>query len=210
MYRFFWELAFHNHQEFFEENRARYQKEVKIPLYQLAALLLPTALEMDPKFETRLATTVSRIRRDTRYSKDKSPYRDHAWIAFRYPSHAVSMSFSPYIEFNRESYGYGMGMYAPDTERMQKIRNRILAQPLQFLDLVENPAFCSRFTMEGESYKKPRFFHENETIQQYLNLRRLSFSFSSSDIKKTTQPEILDECLDALKLLTPVYRFLFI
>ena len=208
MYRFFWELAFHNDPAFFEENRARYVREVKDPLYALALNLLPTALEMDPNFTTKLSGIVSRIRRDTRYSHDKSPYRDHAWLGFRYPGNAVSESFTPYIEFERESYGYGMGMYAPDAKRMADIRARILAAPETFLSLAEDRAFAGKFTVEGESFKRVRYPNENPIIESFLNRRNLSFCYSSPELKRTTRPEILDECRAALQLMTPMYQFL--
>ena len=72
-YRFFWEIAFQNNREFFEANRERYKRVVQEPLFLLAEELLPTALEIDPGFSPKLSNIVSRIRRDTRYTRDKSP-----------------------------------------------------------------------------------------------------------------------------------------
>ena len=43
MYRFFWEIAFHNDESFYRDNLERYKREVKIPLYALAAKLIPAA-----------------------------------------------------------------------------------------------------------------------------------------------------------------------
>lgn len=208
MYRFFWELAFQNHESFYRENLPRYEREVKKPLYALAEALVPTGLKMDPNFNTRISTMVSRLRRDTRYSHDLAPFRDHAWISFRYPGHAVSMSFAPYIEFNREDYGYGMGMYAPDTERMQDIRNRILGDPERFLELLHEPRFEKTFQVDGAAYKKPKFTHENPEIARFLNQRQLLFYYTSKDLKRTVQPQILDECREALEIMTPMYQFL--
>jgi uncharacterized protein (DUF2461 family) len=50
---------------------------------ELALLLTPAALEIDPDFNTRATSVVSRIRRDTRYSHDKTMYRDHVWLGYR-------------------------------------------------------------------------------------------------------------------------------
>lgn len=208
LYRFFWELAFQNNPQFFEANRARYLSSVKAPLYQLAACIVPAALDMDPAFSTKPSHIVSRIRRDTRYSHDKSPYRDHAWLSFRYPGNRIGVSFTPYVEFERESYGYGMGMYSPDTERMEQIRFRILAAPDTFLRLVNNPKLKKTFTPEGERYKRLRFHHENEALIPWLNYRSLSFCFSSPELSKTMTPGIVDEINAAFQLLKPLYQFL--
>ncbi len=73
-YRFFWELAFQNTHAFYEENRGRYEEVVKKPLLLLAEALADTAKQVDPSFNMRPSSVLSRIRRDTRYSKDKPPF----------------------------------------------------------------------------------------------------------------------------------------
>lgn len=141
MYRFFWEIAFQNHREFFEANRERYRTLVQQPMLALAERLLPTALSIDPRFQTRPSAIVSRIRRDTRYTKDKSPYRDHVWLGFKPAGMRTSECFVLYAEFERERYGYGMGMYAPEPALMAELRARMLARPKHFLELVEEQRF---------------------------------------------------------------------
>ena len=207
-YRFFWEIAFHNYREFYEANKDRYKETVQKPLLQLAELLTPTALEIDPGFNVRPSSVVSRIRRDTRYSKDKSPYRDHAWLGYKPHEQRTSVSFVIYAEFERDAYGYGMGMYAPESALMQSFRSRILARPQLFLSLVTDPSFSERFALVGESFKRPRYADADEEIRPWLNLRRISFQYSSPALSKTMQPEIFDEIREAFLLLKPVYRFL--
>jgi len=207
-YHFFWEIAFQNHRAFYEENRERYRACVQKPLLQLAELLAPTALEIDPAFNVRPSSVVSRIRRDTRYSKDKTPYRDHAWLGFKPHEQRTSVSFVIYAEFERDAYGYGMGMYAPEPQLMQSFRNRILARPQHFLSLVNDPTFSDRFTLVGESFKRLRFQDADEKIRPWLNLRRISFQYSSPSVSRTMRPEIFDEIQEAFLLMKPVYRFL--
>ncbi len=208
MYRFFWDIAFHNDPAYFEENRARYKESVQQPLLLLARLLTPAALEADPQFCQRPAYILSRIRRDTRYSKDKSPYRDHAWLSYRYPGVSQGESFVLYAEFERESWGYGMGMYYSNTEAMQRFRARMLAEPARFLSLISEPAFASRLVPQGELYKKPRHFAEDERLLPYINRKSLSFCFSSPDLDKTLRPQLADELTEAFLVMKPVYRFL--
>ena len=207
-YRFFWEIAFQNDRSFFEANRARYKQNVQAPLLALAEQLAPTALEIDPHFNVRPSSVVSRIRRDTRYSKDKSPYRDHAWLGFKPPMQRTSECFVLYAEFERESYGYGMGMYAPDPAMMQRLRERMLAHPERFLELVNAPAFAERFMLSAESYKRERYLDAPERLRPWLNLKRITFCYSSPAVSQTLRPEIADEIREAFLLMKPVYRFL--
>ncbi len=207
-YRFFWEIAFNNEHSFFEENRKRYEKSVKEPMLALADALGEVALEVDPNFNVRPSSVVSRIRRDTRYTKDKSMYRDHAFLSFKYPGAATGESFVLYAEFERTAYGYGMGMYYPLPQFMADARRRMLARPQRFLEIVNDPAFASRFTWQGEEFKRQRFSDAPEEIRPWLNKRSLSFCFSSKDLKNTMKPELVDEINEGFLLLKPLYRFL--
>jgi uncharacterized protein (TIGR02453 family) len=207
-YRFFWELAFHNDSAFFEANRERYQNSVYKPMKELAILLTPAAQEIDPDFNIRPASVVSRIRRDTRFSHDKSMYRDHIWLGFRRPGKMISESFVLYAEFERESYGYGMGMYGPNAAMMRQLRERMLAKPQKFLNMVTDKAFTDKFSVSGEEFKRPRYTEAPEGLLPFLNRKNLSFCFSSDDLHRTMSSAIADEVIEAFAMLKPVYRFL--
>ena len=75
-FRFLLEIGFNNNADWFEANRKRYEQFVRDPMRRLAAALMPTALDIDGNFNPSINASVSRIRRDTRFTKDKSPYRD--------------------------------------------------------------------------------------------------------------------------------------
>lgn len=207
-YRFFWELAFNNSRSFFDANRRRYKTVVYEPLRQLTDLLAPTVSDIDSRLSTRYSHVISHIHRDTRYSRDKSPYRDHAWLGFRLPGVRTGAGFVLYAEFERVSFGYGMGMYAPNTELMQALRAPMLARPQGFLKLIAEPGFAGRFRLEGEAYKRPRYAEAPEGIRPYLNMRSMSFSYSSPELRRTMRPELADEIIEGFLLLKPVYRFL--
>jgi len=207
-YQFFWEIAFNNEASFFEANRERYKKNVYEPLKQLAVELTPAAQEIDAEFNVRPSSVISRIRRDTRYTHDKTMFRDHAWLGFRRPGGMLSESLVVYAEFEREGYGYGMGMYGSNPALMREIRPRILAKPQKFLSLVNDPAFIERFTVEGELFKRPRFTDAPEGVLPFLNRKGLSFCYSSPNLSKTLSPEIATEIIEGFQLLKPVYRLM--
>lgn len=207
-YRFFFEIALRNERAFFEENRARYEREVKKPMYLLAAALGDVAADINPALNTRPSAVVSRIRRDTRFTRDKSLYRDHAWLSYKEPGRRTGESFVLYAEFERDGYGYGMGMYCPQPEYMADIRRRILARPALFLKLVQEPGFAGTFTLNGEDYKRPKHPDAPQELQPWLNKRKFSYSFFSPDLKRTMDAGLVDEIRRAFVLMKPVYRFI--
>ncbi len=208
MYQFFWEIAFQNNREFFEANRERYRRVVQQPMLALAGELAPAALSIDPRFNVRPSSVVSRIRRDTRFTRDKSPYRDHVWLGYKPAGARTSECFVLYAEFERERYGYGMGMYAPEPALMAGLRARMFARPQRFLALVQAPRLQARSTPFGESYRRPRFTDCPEALLPWVNRRSLGFSFTSGALSRTYSPAIREELLEGFALLRPLYRFL--
>ena len=80
--QFFLDLKFHNNTVYFHENHDRYIETVQEPFYQMINDLSDDMRSIDPFMEIRPHKCLSRIHRDTRFSKDKSPYRDHHWFLF--------------------------------------------------------------------------------------------------------------------------------
>lgn len=206
-FKFFMEIAFNNNREFYEANKERYRESVQNPMRTLAAELMPDALNIDPDFDTRPGTIVSRIRRDTRFSKDKSMYRDHSWLGFRRPGKRISESFTLYFEITTSGYGYGMGMYSPDPNLMKPMRARMLAEPARFLELAR--ALDLRgFTVEGEAYKRDMFPDAPAALKPYLCLKGIGWHHFTPQLSNAMTPELTDELKDAFQTMGPMYRFL--
>ena len=68
----------------FHEHKDVFEREVKAPLVELSEALAPTMLRIDPEMEIapRVGGTLCRVWRDTRFTKDKSLFRDHMWLNF--------------------------------------------------------------------------------------------------------------------------------
>ncbi len=207
-YRFMMEIAFRNERSFFEENKERYETVIKKPMLELASMIAPSAGEINPDFNLRPSSIVSRIRRDTRFSKDKSLYRDHVWLAFKLPGSRLSENFTLYVEFSCDGYGYGMGMYGPMPALMRDIRARINARPAHFQSLINESAFSSIYTLKPQPYKRPKFTDAPEDLLPYLNSRYFSLSHHDTDLKKTMCPDVAQEIITAFNAAKPVYRFL--
>ena len=101
------DIRFNNNQAFYAANQARYERFVKRPMRELSDELAPVVQLIDPKLDTRPGRTMSRIRRDTRYTKDKSPFRDHAWLGWRYPGEGRGEGF-------HRDWGFGPDCSAGD------------------------------------------------------------------------------------------------
>ena len=150
---FFMDLRYHNNKAFMDENRARYLQAVREPFYAFIQALSPLMTDIDPDMETRPNKCLSRINRDTRFSKDKSPYRDHLWLAFR--SGCTGKEGRPFywFELAPETVSWGVGIWGENRNAMDAMRRRMLARPGDFLPLL--PVLRERgYQLGGSEWKK--------------------------------------------------------
>src|SRR6202011_1679344 len=86
-FRFFRDLARHNHRTWMDANRERYQECVVQPFRRLLEATAPAVLTLDSRFDTsaRGGRNFSRINRDTRFAKDKTPYRAQMYLKYAVP-----------------------------------------------------------------------------------------------------------------------------
>ena len=78
-------LKENNNKLWFEENKEKYIHHLLTPMKYLVMDLSSFILSIDPLLEVTPSSgyTISKIYRDTRFSKDKSPYKIRMWITFK-------------------------------------------------------------------------------------------------------------------------------
>ncbi len=118
---FLMENRFMNSKEWFYEHKHIYDEHVLKPLTELAIEMAPTIEMLDSTIVTtpKINKVLSRIYRDTRFSKDKSLFRESVWLSFK----KDKKEFRHYPEFfvviNPQMLMYGCGYYymMPETSR---------------------------------------------------------------------------------------------
>nr|WP_122012478.1 DUF2461 domain-containing protein [Maliibacterium massiliense] len=202
-------IAFNNDRSFFLENHAQYERAVLRPMQALAADLAPYALEVDEEIDTRATRVVSRIRRDTRFSHDKSPYRDHMWLSFRKTGTGIGETCSFYFSIYPESYDWGLGFYNATPAQQGAIRRHIASRPGVFAQIVEDPAFAAHYTLHGNDYK--RLPHECAGAQgvllEWMKKKSFFVEHERPAEARLFTPQLLGDVLEGFRLATPLYRF---
>lgn len=207
-FRFLLEITFNNNVEWFNENRKRFEQYVRDPMRELAVELMPTALSIDPEFNPRIASSVSRIRRDTRFTYDKSPFRNHMWIGFRYPNTRISEGCCIYFEITPDGYSYGFGFYAATSEFMAAYRKRLIADPAGFLKLAHKLE-RQGFSYDADAYKRDRFPDASPEIKPYINVRSFAWSKHFSETKDIIAPcDIADRLKAEMETMRPMYELM--
>lgn len=153
--RFFLDLKFHNSTEYFHREHERYIEAVQRPFYDLIEDLSPSMKAVDPLMEIRPFKCLSHIHRDTRFSRDKSPYRDHLWFLFRRAAEPRDRSLFFFFEFGPDRLDWGMGFWGENREAMDLFRKRMQAFPEDIASVID-PFSANRrnLTLGGSVHKR--------------------------------------------------------
>lgn len=149
-------LAANNDRNWFAAHRAEYEGHLVAPMRALVTALAPTVLAVDPDLDVRprVGGAISRIHRDTRFSRDKSPYRASAWLAFRRPGPGWPSRPALFFEIGQEGWRCGMGYYAARPATMARLRRLILAREEEFRAAL-TAAGAAGLRAEGPRYARP-------------------------------------------------------
>lgn len=196
-----------NSKAWYEEHKDVCRKLVIEPYYALIEAMAPVMTKIDANFVTIPSKALSRVRRDTRFSKNKDLYRDHMWIVFRRPRQSLGSSLCYYFEIEQESWGYGVGYYNIPSAVREEYRQMVLHHDATYRE-ARQALEQSTFALYGDAYKRPPFPDAPEKDQSWLNRKNIGASFSSTDYTALFNGTFYDTMMSDLKQIAPFYRFL--
>ena len=205
------ELEANNNREWFKANKSRYEELVlDVALRFIQSMQDPLAA-IAPHFTavpTRVGGSLMRVYRDTRFGKDKTPYKTNIGIQFRHEMAKDVHSPGYYVHIAPESVFLGAGMWRPDSDPLRGIRERIAARPAEWQRTIRDKAFKRHFKLGGESLKRPPrgFDKDHECID---DIKRKSFiAVKDMDVKACINPRFQQQVETAFKSATPYMQFL--
>jgi len=118
-FRFFKELSRNNSKPWMDVNRERYQAVVIQPFRRLLEELSPTMLEIDARFETsgRTGPNFSRINRDIRFAKDKTPYKTQMYLKVSVPAPGGGETGQLYMGLSASTVTAGFRIYSGEKRK---------------------------------------------------------------------------------------------
>ena len=123
IFRFFKELGKHNKKTWMDANRERYQDCVTKPFRRLLEELSPLLLKLNPHFDVaaRNGTNFSRINRDIRFAKDKTPYRTQMYVKFSVPLAGEMEGGELYLGISADTVTAGFRIYAVPKRKLSPL-----------------------------------------------------------------------------------------
>ncbi len=202
---FFLDLRYHNDKSFMDANRDRYLREVRQPFYDFIGAMGPGMQRLCEDMEVRPAKCLSRINRDTRFSRDKSPYRDHLWVAFRQAGMPNDGTPFYWFEISPEYVNWGVGVWGESRAAMDVMRRRMAARPDDFLRPLR--VLKERnFALAGPEWKKMKPPEGlPETLVPWYLKKQVYAERLGAKLSWIHSPDIVNRVLEDYSALAPLY-----
>ncbi len=204
VFAFLRELKRNNDREWFHANKERYVAEMRDPLLAFIAGFAPRLerigrrLVADP---APVGGSLFRIHRDTRFARDKSPYKTAAGIYFGRIEGRDSPAPGFYLHVEPGNVFMGAGIWRPEPEVLRQVRDAIVAQPARWKRV-------GRGLDDGERLARPpRGFDPEHPLVEDLKRKQFIVSRSFGE-KDASRPGFSARYAEACKGAVPLIRFL--
>lgn len=208
--QFFLDIRFHNSVSYYRENQQRFEDYVKAPFYAFIDALAEGMRKIDPQMEVRPYRCLARIWRDTRFSKDKSPFRDHLWLLFRRAGEPREGSVMYWFELSPRGVDWGVGLWGENRPLMDMLRRRIAAHPDEVQKVIDSCHFARHhMVVGGQAFKRLEVPPTvPESLRHWYMLRDVYVSRSDASLQWVYDASLADRVLADFKSLAPMYRLL--
>src|SRR3954452_18450740 len=214
--QFLVDLAFNNERPWFQAHKADYDRLLKEPLEALCSDLGAALAKRGVPPRSDPKSSPFRIYRDTRFSKDKTPYKTNVAASFPWVGDGVATSDGQpqrhgggYFHMSPEGSYMGGGMWHPEPARLAAFRKAVDEDPETALGALEDPVFLARFEpVHGDEYKRvPTGYAPDHPHAGLLRLKDITFGreISNDEVFSADLPVVLAEDYAAA---VPVMRFL--
>lgn len=168
LFRFLEELAENNDRTWFEENKARYESEVREPALEFIRAMAPHVTQLSPHLlasDSKAGGSLMRIHRDVRFSGDKSPYKTNVGIQFRHEQGKDVHAPGLYFHVDPGEIFLGAGMWKPASPALTAVRKSIDEDPSAWQKARDDARFRASWQIEGDSLKSaPRGYPKDHPL----------------------------------------------
>ena len=209
--KFLRELASNNERTWFQENKPRYEENVLAPALDFITAMGPRLEKVSLHFVAipkRTGGSLMRVYRDTRFSRNKTPYKTNIGIQFRHELGKNVHAPGFYVHIEPRTCFLGAGLWRPESSALAAIRDRIVEDPAAWKRARNAKRFRERFDLSGDSLKRPpRGYPADHPCID--DLKRKDFiGVSEFDVEDTRDSEFADRVASDFAAARPLMKFL--
>lgn len=211
------QLKRNNEREWFKARKEEFDSLLQGPLRLFVEEMDVRLARIAPELHGDPKRSIFRIHRDTRFSKDKTPYKTHVscWFTHVRAGHGVGTETHGagagyYFHFEPGASMVAGGIWMPPRPALASIRARIATRGAELRKLLKARALVQRYTPlseEGKLTRTPRGFDSDHPESDLL--RHVSFTISTplsdADMVSKSLPKIVEKEFIAMR---PMVRWL--
>lgn len=206
---FLGDLKQNNNRDWFTPRLDSYKRLVRDPMVELIQAVHREMLRFAPAYVGEPAKCLYRVYRDTRFSKDKTPYKTHAGALFWRTSLDKNSGAGFYFAISAEDLAIGGGIYMPSPKALLAIREKISANPAAFRETFETRGIKRLVgELQGEqSARVPKGFRADDPAADLIRHKRFVL-YKTLDPAMATKPRVVAEIVSRFEAMAPFVEFL--
>ncbi len=153
-FTFLAELTAHNDRAWFEDNKPRYEALVREPALEFIAAMRAPLARFAPAFRAeplKVGGSLMRVHRDTRFSRDKTPYKTNVGIQFRHAAGKDVHAPGFYVHLAVDGCFLGAGCWHPEPDALARMRGAIAEKPKRWFAVRDQRGFAAHWSLSGDS-----------------------------------------------------------
>jgi len=203
-------LRENNYREWFHEHKAEYDA-AKQNVIDVATLILSEINTFDKLGMYDVRKSMFRIARDTRFSKNKEPYKDNFGVILNNEGTTRSEQCGYYINLSPGNCFLSCGIYMPMPDVLKSVRDAIDCDFDEFKKILNKKEFKQTFgdlAHDGDKLSRvPQGFDKNSPAAEYLKLRHF-YVFVNLTEKDTMNKNFVQQAAAYFRLTKPLKDFL--
>jgi uncharacterized protein (TIGR02453 family) len=202
-------LVKNNRREWFQPRKAVYEEQVKGPMLDLVTRVTSAMLSFAPAYAGDPAKAIFRIYRDTRFSKDKTPYKTHIAATFHRRGLNMHGGGGLYFAVSAKEVEVAGGIYMPAPETLRAVRAHVAERHEEFRGLIADRGLRKLLgDMHGEQLSRvPNGFSPEHPAADLLRYKQFLF-YVGLDPALAATSKLEPEIVKRFRALTPFLEFL--
>lgn len=207
--RFLRDLKKHNDRDWFTPRKEIFDRTVRAPLLDLVSEVHRRMIAFAPQYVGEPAKCLYRIYRDTRFAKDKTPYKDHLGALLWRNGLSKNSGSAFYFGVSGKSVEIAGGLYSPEPDTLLAVRQMIAADPDEFRATYDKPKIRRLLgELKGEALTRvPKGFDAAGDAADLVKHKRFIL-YIELDAAVATTPKLLPEIVTRLEAVTPFVEYL--
>jgi uncharacterized protein (TIGR02453 family) len=189
----------------FNERKAVYEAELKEPMLAIIRHVTDAMLEFAPEHVRPAEKSLFRIYRDTRFSNDKRPYKDHIAAWWTHTGLDKTSGAGYYFHVSGKEVTIAAGAYMPEKDQLAAIRHWLLDHHVEFRKLLAKAAVRKIFQeFEGNALTRPpKGFPPHHPASDLIRCRQWGLS-ATLPVETALEPDFANVVVRHFKLAAPV------